>query len=261
MVQKNKKLLVVDDNLKIQEILSKFFQEENYQVFNAHTGKEALKLAIAEKPDLILLDLILPGEGGIEVLKKLAKDVRTKNIPTIILTNIDDKEKVEEAKKEGADKYLAKSHYKLKEILKEVEETIKEKTKAETLIPREDLIVMLNDDEFLLSIFKNILEKRGFKFRGFSTIPPSDITKMLKGLRPMVIVVDLVMCFDGIKVIGELKASQKFQDVPIIVLDNIYHEEEIKEAKKAGADTYISMKDNNPNQAIEKILKLLPRHI
>ena len=261
MLQKGKKLLIVDDNLKIQEILSKFFQEEGYEVFNAHTSNEALQLATSKKPDLILLDLVLSGESGIKVLKKLEKDFSTKNIPKIILTNIDDKEKIEEAKREGADKYLIKSHYKLKEIFKKVEETIKEKAKTKSSKQEEGLIIMLNDDEFLLNIFKNILEKKGFEFKGFSTIPPSDIAKMLKGLKPLIIIVDLAMCFDGIKVIGGLKASQEFQDVPLIVLDNIYHEEEIEEVKKAGADDYISMKDNNPSQAIEKIIKLLPRHI
>ncbi len=257
MDQKRKKILVVDDNLKIQEILSKFFKEEGYDFVSSYTGRDSFRLIREEKPDLIIMDMVLPGEDGLEILEEFRRDSEIEKIPKVVLSNLDDKEQVEQAKEKGVVKYLSKPHYKLKEILKEIEEVIGEKEQNKLPVEGKKLIVMLNDDNFLLSVFKNIFEEKGFEFKGFDSIPPSNVSKIIEGLDPLAIIVDLVMCFDGIKVIGDLKADENFKETPIIVLDNIYNEEEIEETKKAGAIAYISMKENNPTQAAGKILDLL----
>jgi CheY-like chemotaxis protein len=259
MEQEKRKILIIDDNLKIQEILSKFFREEGYTILNFYTGRGSCDLIKKEKPDLIVMDMVLPGEDSLEILGKFQNDPEINVIPRIVLSNLDDKEQIEKAKEKGVQKYLFKPHYKLREILKEIEDVFSE-NEQEPITEKQKLVIMLNDDEFLLSVFKNIFEKKAFEFKGFDSIPPSNVAKMFENLEPLVIIVDLVMCFDGIKVIQELKASESFREVPLIVLDNVYNEEEVREAKEKGADLFISMKDNNPNQAMEKILNFLSEH-
>jgi len=83
-----------------------------------------LNLAKSQKPDLILLDLILPKKDGFEVLKELKKDESTKEIPVIVLTNLEDIESVEKAIELGANTYLVKAQYTLNEVIQKVKKAL-----------------------------------------------------------------------------------------------------------------------------------------
>ena len=93
---------------------------------SAMDGKYGLKLAATEKPDLILLDLILPRIHGFDVLKKLKEDDETKNIPIIVLTNLEGTGDVEKALELGATTYLIKTNYTLEEIIAKIKKTLNE---------------------------------------------------------------------------------------------------------------------------------------
>lgn len=83
-------------------------------------GEKGLKLALSKEPDLILLDLILPGINGFEVLKVLKKDEAAKKIPVILLTNLSQKEDIEQGLALGADDYLIKTNFMPSEIVEKV---------------------------------------------------------------------------------------------------------------------------------------------
>ena len=83
-----KKILVADDELYILRSIALVLEEEGYQVFMATDGEEALRLALKETPDLIILDIKMPKKSGIEVNLRLREDKQRKNIPIIILTAI-----------------------------------------------------------------------------------------------------------------------------------------------------------------------------
>ncbi len=80
------KILIVDDEEKIIEIIKEFLMEDQYQTVEAKDGNSALKIATSEKPSLIILDMKLPGMNGYEVLGRLKQDQRTQNIPLIIMS-------------------------------------------------------------------------------------------------------------------------------------------------------------------------------
>lgn len=82
----NKKAFVVDDDPHIVELFKHILLRENLEVFTALDGKEALKKIPEVEPDIIILDLMLPKQGGFEVLKTLAQNENTKNIPVLIIT-------------------------------------------------------------------------------------------------------------------------------------------------------------------------------
>lgn len=82
----NKKILIVDDEPEILILLTSRLEANNYDVFTAKDGESCLKTAALEKPDLIILDLLMPGMSGIEVCKRLKADENTRKIPIIILT-------------------------------------------------------------------------------------------------------------------------------------------------------------------------------
>lgn len=120
-----KTILFVEDEPTLQKLVGRFLEKEGYQVINALNGETGLELSKKMKPDLILLDLILPKKDGFEVLEELKKDEGTKDIPVIILTNLEGSGDVEKALSLGATTYLVKANYELAEVVKKIKETLK----------------------------------------------------------------------------------------------------------------------------------------
>ncbi len=121
-----KKILFVEDEAALQEAFGDVLKQAGYDVINALDGEIGLRLAKSEKPDLIMLDLMLPKLHGFEVLEKLKKDAETKDIPVIVLTNLEKVEDIDKAIELGAKTYLVKMQYNLEEVIDKVKKTIGE---------------------------------------------------------------------------------------------------------------------------------------
>ena len=121
-----KKILFIEDESALQKVFSDVLGAEGYQVISALDGEIGLRLVRSEKPDLILLDLIIPKIPGLDVLKELKKDQALKDIPVIILTNIEDVKSIETALELGATTYLVKANYDLDDIIEKVKKAIGE---------------------------------------------------------------------------------------------------------------------------------------
>jgi len=119
-----KKILFIEDEQSLQKTFEDVFKKEGYEIISALNGEVGLRLIKSEKPDLVLLDLILPKIHGLEVLEKIKKDPETKNIPVIILTNIEGAKDVERALELGATTYLVKTSYALKDIVNKIKKTL-----------------------------------------------------------------------------------------------------------------------------------------
>lgn len=119
------KILIIEDEHSLQQSLTEFLSMEKFEVASAFDGEKGIELATKEKPDLILLDVILPKKNGYEVLEALKKDKKTKNIPIILLTNLESSEDVEKAFAMGVKTYLIKSNYSLADIVEKIRETLK----------------------------------------------------------------------------------------------------------------------------------------
>ena len=118
------KILVVEDEATLNKTLSASLKAEGFDILSALDGAQGWELAKSEKPDLILLDLILPKMDGFEVLKALKDDEITKEIPIILLTNLESPEDIQKALVAGARTYLIKANYKLEEIIQKVKEAL-----------------------------------------------------------------------------------------------------------------------------------------
>lgn len=89
-MSKNRKILVTDDDPRNRKLLETLLQAGGYEVNCADSGEAALEAIAAEQPDLILLDLMMPGMDGFEVVKQLKADSATRGIPIIMVTALDD---------------------------------------------------------------------------------------------------------------------------------------------------------------------------
>ncbi len=116
-----KTILIVEDDTILRDLISKKLRKENhYEIVEAIDGEEGLKKAKEKKPDIVLLDLILPGMDGFGVLEQIKKDTETAKIPVVILSNLGQKEEIEKGMKLGATDFLIKAHFTLSEIVKKV---------------------------------------------------------------------------------------------------------------------------------------------
>jgi DNA-binding response OmpR family regulator len=116
----SKKILIVEDDKFLRELISKKLKGEGFSVSEAVDGEAGLKQIKEIKPDLVLLDLILPSIDGFEVLSRVKEDPAIKSIPVIILSNLGQKEEVERGLKLGAYDYLIKAHFTPGEIIEKI---------------------------------------------------------------------------------------------------------------------------------------------
>jgi DNA-binding response OmpR family regulator len=120
-----KTILIIEDDKFLRELIARKLNEEDFEVSEAVDGEEGIKKIKEEKPDLILLDLILPGIDGFEVLARMREDSTLSSIPVIILSNLGQKEDVEKGLKMGAVDYLIKAHFTPGEIIDKIKAALK----------------------------------------------------------------------------------------------------------------------------------------
>ncbi|OIO51464.1 response regulator [Candidatus Uhrbacteria bacterium CG_4_10_14_0_8_um_filter_58_22] len=127
MAEEAKKLtvLIVDDDAFLSGIYTTKLEMEGFRVVAARDGEEGLRTAKAEKPSIILLDVLMPKLDGFETLKRLKADSATKSIPVIMLTNLGQKEDIEQAKADGAEDYLIKAHFVPAEAVEKIRDILK----------------------------------------------------------------------------------------------------------------------------------------
>ena len=102
------KVLVADDEHNIRNILDFSLHAEGFLVISALNGEDAFKLAVESVPDLIILDVMMPGQGGVETCRALKADQRTSSIPVILLTALTGRDDRIAGNQAGADMYIAK---------------------------------------------------------------------------------------------------------------------------------------------------------
>ncbi|MBU3942530.1 response regulator [Patescibacteria group bacterium] len=121
----SKKILVVEDDKFLRELISQKLSREGYTVIEAVDGEKGIESIKENVPDMVLLDLILPGIDGFEVLAKMKSDPILANIPVIILSNLGQKDDIEKGMEMGANDYLIKAHFTPGEIIEKIQSIIK----------------------------------------------------------------------------------------------------------------------------------------
>lgn len=118
------KILIVDDDMTLRELYEERVKAEGYTILSASDGEEAIDKALKEKPDLILLDIMMPKINGIDVMKMLREKEETKSIPIIILTAlVQEIDKVKDMMK-PYDAYLIKSEIMPKDVVEKIKSSL-----------------------------------------------------------------------------------------------------------------------------------------
>jgi len=119
------KVLIIEDDKSLVSILEGAIDLKKFEIVLALEAREGIKKALLEKPALIVLDILLPGQSGFECLKKLKEIKETRNIPVIILSNLGQEEEIRKGLELGAVDYLVKADYSIDEVINKIIKTIK----------------------------------------------------------------------------------------------------------------------------------------
>lgn len=119
------KILIIEDEDMLSNVIKEEFSDAGYVIEVAKDGEEALGLAKNFLPQLILLDLVLPKKGGLDVLSEIKSDPELKKVPVIILSNMAEDESIKKALAMGAEDYFIKAQNSISEILEKVRKYIK----------------------------------------------------------------------------------------------------------------------------------------
>lgn len=227
-----KKILVVDDQQDIREIIRISLIDDGFKVIEAADGKTAIELAKTEKPDLITLDIMMPGIDGFQTAKILKEDPKTAKIPIIILSVLS---KEKNKYMQGIADYLSKP-FKPDELVAKIKNVIKK-----TGQPQKAKHVLIVDDEpDVIDIISLCL-----KDKGFVVVSVNDGIQALAKLKifmPDLIITDINMPkMDGFQLIKSLKSESKFSDIPIIVLTGTYiSQDDAQRGLLLGASKYLT---------------------
>jgi len=122
-----RKVCIVDDEEDIREIYSVAFSQSGYEVVTARDGEEGLKVVREQKPDIALVDIMMPKMDGLEMIREMKKDPELAKVPIIVMTNIDDRKITAKAGKMDVYFYLVKSLFDPKKVVATVEEVLHNK--------------------------------------------------------------------------------------------------------------------------------------
>lgn len=129
MEEKNGKshILLVEDEIALSKAMSEALRSDGYSVDTALDAERASASLNTRKPDLILLDIILPGKNGFELLREIKADARYSDVPVVILSNLGDEEEIKQGMSLGAVDYLVKADYDLMDLVRSVEKHLNHK--------------------------------------------------------------------------------------------------------------------------------------
>jgi len=119
-----KKILIIEDEELLCNLLERKLNEEGYQVSVAKDGVEGMKMIKETKPDLILLDIVMPNKNGFEVMDEMQTDEKLKHIPIIVISNSGQPVEIDKAKELGAKDWLIKTEFDPQEVIEKVKKQI-----------------------------------------------------------------------------------------------------------------------------------------
>lgn len=264
-----KRIVLVEDELTLANLIESGLEEAGYEVRTAADGKRGLRLIRQTKPDLVLLDIMLPGLKGFDILQKLYEEDRLlPGLPVIIISNSGDSIEVERALKMGVRDYLIKVNFNPSEVIAKVNNVLEVCTNAakkeahksaRAARPAGEREVLLVEDDSILAdaLERKFLEENYTVHKVFNA---SLARKVLQEHTVDAILLDLVLPDEhGLSFLKELKKSDAFGAIPVLIISNLGQHEEIQEGLKAGAADYMVKTNTVPREIFEKVHALIEK--
>jgi DNA-binding response OmpR family regulator len=233
---RKKKILIIEDDYDLSTLIIRHLRSADFDVLSVGDAIQGVQFARKEIPDLIVLDLMIPGGGGVKVLERLSQIPETQSIPVIVLTGVHDEETKKKVLKEGVAEYLEKP-YNAQELLRSIEEHIANK-EVEEKSESVGTILIVDDDIDFTKILAHDLHRAEYK-----TLIAHDVDQGMRLARegkPDLVLLDLLLPGGGgFTFFENLKSLAYTQNTPVIVLTAIKDEEYRQKMIDAGVKYYI----------------------
>lgn len=274
MTDSKGKILIIEDETILIEILTKKMEQEGYTVFSAQDGEQGLAEFEKVSPDLVLLDIVMPKMNGYEVLDALQQKYgKSKMPPVIIISNSGQPVEIDKALNLGARDYIVKAQFTPEEVMNKVDTlmgAVQGHAKTETPsvektdapqeaqpVPKKDAearVLIIEDDQFLRDLLTTKLEKENFEV--IAAIDGPGGLEKISNSRPDVVLLDIILPgIDGFEILKRVRSNVRTEiaKVPIILLSNLGQEADIEKGRALGANDYLIKSNFTIDEIIEKI--------
>lgn len=266
-----KKILIIEDDPFLGDVLTQKLTNEGFEAMLSRDGLEGYEKIKSLKPDLILLDIILPKMNGYEILEKKQKDPSLAGIPVIVVSNSGQPVEINRALALGVKDYLIKAQFDPEEVLLKVrallgnnegyskgvaslEKAINEKKSSVSLEGKK--IVWVEDDQFINDIIARKLALAKCLF--FHSSEGEEALKIISREMPDVVMLDIILSgMDGFEILRRIKGDPKIKHIPVIILSNLGQQSDIEKGKSLGAARFLIKATVTPNEIIDQLKKVL----
>ncbi|MDA1337173.1 MAG: response regulator [bacterium] len=254
MPEKKKRILLIEDERTIANLIELRLKRSGYEVEVIYDGIKGLKTILESPPDLVLLDMLLSGLSGFDILKTLKEKNLLPNLPVIIISNSAQPVQLKRAVDLGARGYLIKVNFSPEEVVEKVEAVFKEGIKQDSL--SESNVLLVEDEKFLADAIERTFTQKQYKV--LQATNAREARNILGEEKVDVILLDIILPdIDGFQFLEELKKDDKVKGIPVIIISNLGQKEEIEKGKKMGAIDYIIKSDTIPSEILEKVESIL----
>ncbi len=268
-------IAIIEDEEILVDVLTKKIQTEGYAVVAAADGEKGLEVIEKQKPDLILLDIVMPKMNGYEVLEALQQKFGKTMPPVIIISNSGQPVEIDKAINLGAKDYIIKAQFTPEEVITKVNKFMgKSKQPADKPVTpaameqdkpidntaAEAHVLVVEDDQFLRDLLTTKLQKENFQVT--TAIDGPGGAEKIVSENPDVVLLDIILPgIDGFEILKKIRShdNMDIKRTPVILLSNLGQEADIEKGKALGANDYLIKSNFTIDEIIEKIRKTLDK--
>ena len=272
MPDNKKTILVIEDEETLADLLAVKLKAAGYKVECAADGESGLKKIRSTRPDIILLDIVMPKKNGYEVMETMRAENIT--IPVIIISNSGQPVEIEKTRKLGAVDHLIKAEFSPQEVLEKVSNYLGVKGRAresdKPAMPGSSVnknvqqlgirVLLVEDDAFLREICLKKLINDGYEV--YAAIDGKEALEIVGLAKPDIVLLDIVLpSIDGFQVLSTIRKhnNKEVANIPIIMLSNLGQEEDIKKAMDMGANDYLVKAHFTTEEIADKIKQVVKK--
>jgi len=248
------RILVVDDEPRNVKLMNAYLNSAGYEVLSAFNGEDGLRQAAAENPDVILLDIMMPGMDGFEVTRRLKANSKTQQIPVVLVTALEGVDKRVKGLDVGADEFINKpvnstellARVRALHRMKKMQDELRNRVEVERDIVQpdspesigQDTVLLIEDTELVADQISLLLRKQGFLVTYSATA--GGAVDLIHEVKPDIILLDIMLPDrNGIQVLDSLKANALTCDIPVILMSALADLDTKVRGIEHGADDYV----------------------
>ncbi len=268
------KILVIEDDIFLGDVLMQKLKAAGYEASLARDGVSGLKQLREGKPDLVLLDIILPQMNGYEVLEAKLKDPSISSIPVIVVSNSGQPVEINRALALGVKDYLVKAQFDPEEVIAKVRLQLMKQRNQATDGPANQSgeqikasagnqaalagkkIMWVEDDKFLSDIIARKLSVQGCQL--FHATDGVQAFKILETETPDLILLDILLSgIDGFEILKQIKSKEATARIPVILLSNLGQREDVEKGKMLGAARFLIKATVTLDEIVEEMKNVI----